>query len=104
VTSPAGTVQDAPGRCVRDGDRTGADPGALQLLLEGLHRGAVHGRLEVAAGAAADVVVPGVDVDGDDLASGEACERTGQGQRVAPAIACVDADDDLREHDVLLSG
>jgi hypothetical protein len=58
--------------------------------------------LVLAVGAAAEVVVEGEGVDGDDLAGEDALQRGGEGERVAAALAAVDADDDGLEHGALL--
>jgi hypothetical protein len=93
-------MQGPRGRAVRDSERSRPDLDAVELFLQGLSRGAVHGGFEAAARGAADVVVAGIGVHGGQLACGQARQRTGQDQCVPPALAGVDADDDRLEHGV----
>ena len=103
VATHRDAMQRAAGRAVGDGDRVRRDAGVLELGAECLLGGLVHDRLEVRAGAAADVVVVGIGVDCDQLGVTGSREKLGEGKSVAPALTGVDADDDLAEHCWFLS-
>jgi hypothetical protein len=63
----------------------------------------VHDALVVRTGAAADVVVIGIGVEGDEFAVAGSREDLGERESVTPALTGVDADDDLGEHRSFLS-
>jgi hypothetical protein len=77
--------------------------GELDLVADGLDGQVVQGVLVGAVGAAPDVVVEGKGVHGDEVAGEHALQRGGERERVAAALAAVDADDDGLEHGVLLT-
>ena len=51
---------------------------------------------------AAEEVVEREGVDGDEVAAEDTLQRAGERERIATAVAAVDADDDGLEHGVLL--
>jgi hypothetical protein len=51
---------------------------------------------------AAEVIVEGEGVDGDEVAAKETLQRSREGERSATALQAVDADEDGLEHGVLL--
>jgi hypothetical protein len=51
---------------------------------------------------AAEVIVEGEGVDGDEVAAKETLQRSREGERSATALQAVDAEDDGLEHGVLL--
>ena len=97
-----GAVQGAPRRAVGDHEWARRYGGALDLLPGELDRTVVDDLLVLAVGAAAEVVVEGEGVDGDEVAAKDTLQRVGEGERIATALAAVDADDDGLEHGVLL--
>ena len=97
-----GAVQRAAGRAVGDHERVRRHAGQLDLFQDGLDRTVVDGLLVLAVGAPAEVVVEGKGVHGDEVAGEDALQRGGERERIATALAAVDADDDGLEHGVLL--
>ena len=102
VAVSRGTVQGAARRAVGDHERARRHASALDLLPGDLDRTVVDDPLVLAVGPAAEVNVGGVGVDGDEVAAKDTLQRGRERERIATALAAVDADNDGLEHGVLL--
>ena len=73
-------------------------PAVGEVLFDLPLRLGIGERVVLRASPAPHVVVEGQRADGDELAAGEQRQPPGEGERVAAALAAVDADDDGLEH------
>ena len=91
-------VQAAPGGRLGGRDGPGLHAGLGELAFEQRLRLVLGQRLDVGPQAAQRERLVGMDVDGDELSTGEVADALRQGERVAASLEPVDSDDDGGEH------